>query len=133
MHRGVCDGDGDKVNRRRTLELGNIHAELVPLLQHSLAPLFNKGVELGGELGHAIAKVVEAKVDTRQCVGERRADGRTPCRMRRLEDRCHCGRDCCDIVCMDSCIFAGYLYTNDSLRGFRMRLLLECGVVDVAS
>lgn len=47
----------------RTLKLCHVHPKLVPLLQHALAPLFNEGVELRCELGHAIAELVEAKVD----------------------------------------------------------------------
>ena len=83
-----------------TLQLGHVHAELVPLLQHPLAPLLDKGIESRRELGHAIAQVVEAKVDAGQRVGERQARRwRAARRERWLEYRRHF---CADYLCVSS-------------------------------
>lgn len=60
----------------RTLKFSDIHAELVALLQDSLAALLDKCVEPGSELGHAVAQVVEAKVDVWQGVCDRGANRR---------------------------------------------------------
>jgi hypothetical protein len=55
----------------RTLQLCDIHAELVALFQHALATLLNKVVEACRELCHARAEVLEAEVDAGQLVGHR--------------------------------------------------------------
>ena len=51
------------------MELSDIHAELVALLEDTLAPGFNEVVEFDGELCHAVAQLVEAKVDGGEGVG----------------------------------------------------------------
>jgi hypothetical protein len=71
-----CSQGEAKWKDSRTLQLGHVHVELVPLLQHALASLLNEGVKLGRELGHAIAQLVEAEVDVGQRVCERGAADR---------------------------------------------------------
>lgn len=55
--------------KAHTLKLSHVDAELVALFQHALAALLNKGIKLGRELCHALAQIVEAKVDAGQRVG----------------------------------------------------------------
>lgn len=72
------------------MELSDVHAELVALLEHALAALLDEGVEFRRELGHAVAQLVEAKVDVGEAVGHRGADGRAPAGgVRGFEDGCH--------------------------------------------
>jgi hypothetical protein len=47
-----------------TVKFGNIHSELISFLQNTFTALFNKGIELDSEFGHAVAQLVEAEVDT---------------------------------------------------------------------
>lgn len=41
----------------------DVHAELVALFEDTLASGFYEVVELDGEFGHAVAELVEAKID----------------------------------------------------------------------
>ena len=52
----------DLVGEAHTLDFGNVHAELIALLQHPLPPLLDKLIEALCELVHATAQVVEAEV-----------------------------------------------------------------------
>ncbi len=53
----------------RTVDLGDVHAELVALFEHSLASSLYEVIELDCELGHAVAELVEAEVDRGEGVG----------------------------------------------------------------
>lgn len=55
-----------------TLELRNVQPELVPLIKHPLAPLLDERVEPRRELVHPVAQVVEAPVDVRERIRDRR-------------------------------------------------------------
>ena len=46
-----------------TMKLCNVYAELVALLEHAFTTLSNEVVESMGEPCHALAQVVEAKID----------------------------------------------------------------------
>lgn len=52
-----------------TLQLREIDMKLVSLLKNPLATSFNKSVKFGGKLRHAIAQVLESKIDAGQRVG----------------------------------------------------------------
>jgi hypothetical protein len=79
----------------------NIHAELIPFLQHSSAPGLDKNVEACGKLVHAAAQVVKAKVDAGQlvrhggCVVRRGAH----CRAEGRLERSHRERRVRSLVC----------------------------------
>lgn len=45
------------------MDLRDVHAELVALFEDPLSSGFYEVVELYGELGHAVAQLVEAKVN----------------------------------------------------------------------
>jgi hypothetical protein len=51
------------------LQFGEINVELISLLQDLLPATLDEGVEFGGELGHAVAQVLEAEVDAGERVG----------------------------------------------------------------
>lgn len=63
-----------------TLQFGNVHSELIALFEDALSPLLDEGVEFRAELGHAIAQLVEAEIDTgkRVCHGGGRRRHRLP-------------------------------------------------------
>jgi hypothetical protein len=46
-----------------TMNFCNVHAELIALLEDTLASCFYEVVEFDGEFGHAVAQLVEPKVD----------------------------------------------------------------------
>jgi len=48
---------------RHTFELCDVHAKGVALFEHAFAAALDEVVEALGELGHALAQVVEAEVD----------------------------------------------------------------------
>ena len=50
------------------MNLRNVHTELVSLFQNPLASGFYEVIELDGELCHAVAQLVEAKIDRRERV-----------------------------------------------------------------
>lgn len=52
------------VSGEHALQLYNIHSKLVSFFQHALATLLDKVVKFDGEFGHAVAQVVESKIDT---------------------------------------------------------------------
>ena len=54
-----------------TMQLGHVHAELVTLFKDAFTPLGDKVIESVGELGHALAELIETKVNTRESVGHR--------------------------------------------------------------
>lgn len=56
------------------MELSNVHAELVALIENPLTTFFNEGIKSSGELCHAVAQVIEAKVDIGQLVCDRGAN-----------------------------------------------------------
>lgn len=53
---------------RRTLKLGDIHAEGISLFENTLTAALNEVVKSRGEGCHALAQVVEAEIDRRQAV-----------------------------------------------------------------
>lgn len=61
---------GFNVDRpRHTLELSEVYMELISFLQNLLPTTFDECVKFGGKLGHAIAQILEAKVNAGQRVG----------------------------------------------------------------
>lgn len=53
---------------RPTLDLRHVDAEMIALLENALATLLDEVVESLSKAGHAIAQIVETKLDTRQLV-----------------------------------------------------------------
>ena len=53
---------------RLTLDLGHVDAEMVAFFEYTLTAPVDEEIESLGEAGHAIAQVVEAKLDARQLV-----------------------------------------------------------------
>lgn len=60
---GVSGGHSLGLLGVSTVNLCNVHAKLVAFFEDPLAPGFYEVVELDGELGHAVAQLVEAEVD----------------------------------------------------------------------
>lgn len=54
--------------KRPTLDLGHVDAEMVALLEYALATLVDEKIESLGEASHAIAQIVETKLDARELV-----------------------------------------------------------------
>lgn len=52
-----------------TLKLGNIHAKGIALFKHAFAAALDEVVEALGELGHALAQVVETEIHGGEVVG----------------------------------------------------------------
>lgn len=49
----------------RTMHLGHVETEVIALFKHTLTPSVDKIIEAGSKLSHALAQVIESKVDAR--------------------------------------------------------------------